>query len=55
MRGTDMLATWSQPWLIVLLLALAVGMLEAERWWARWLRRRGQRLRHLDGGRLLNA
>jgi hypothetical protein len=38
-----MLATWSQPWLIVLLMALAVGMLEAERWWTRWLRRRGQR------------
>jgi hypothetical protein len=39
-----MIATWSQPWLVVLLLALAVGMLEAERWLTRWSRRRGQRV-----------
>jgi Bacterial SH3 domain len=39
------LSTFGDPWMVVVLLALAMLLLETERWWTRWRRRLG---RHVD-------
>jgi hypothetical protein len=41
---TNMLLIFGDPWLTLALLALAIVLLEAERWWTRWQRRRGRRI-----------
>jgi hypothetical protein len=38
------ITSFGQPWLMSVFLALAVALLEAERWWTRWRRRRGRRV-----------
>jgi hypothetical protein len=41
---TTVLSTFGDPWIVVVLLSLAVLLLETERWWTRWRRRRGRRI-----------
>jgi hypothetical protein len=56
---TTMLSTFGNPWLVPVLLALAVIFLEAERWWTRRRRRHGKRgglpARLLDGLSIFSA